>query len=64
MSMLSVDVEKRLGDFFLAARFETVGGVTALFGASFRHIKAAGGKGGVSVSFLGASPWLRDKRVH
>jgi len=39
MSMLSVDVEKRLGDFFLAARFETVGGVTALFGASFRHIK-------------------------
>ena len=39
MSMVSVDVEKRLSDFFLAARFETVGGVTALFGASFRHIK-------------------------
>jgi molybdate transport system ATP-binding protein len=32
--MLSVDVEKRLGDFALAARFETMGGVTALFGAS------------------------------
>ena len=26
--------------------------------------KAAGGERGVSVSFLGASPWLRDKRVH
>ena len=38
--MLSVDVEKRLGDFFLAARFETVGGVTGLFGASFRYIKS------------------------
>src|SRR5262249_48311995 len=34
MSMLAVDVEKRLGDFSLAARFETAGGVTALFGAS------------------------------
>ena len=34
MSMLAVDVEKRLGDFALAARFETEGGVTALFGAS------------------------------
>ena len=32
--MLAVDVEKRLGDFSLAARFETAGGVTALFGAS------------------------------
>ena len=64
MSMVSVDVEKRLSDFFLAARFETVGGVTALLGAWFRHIKAAGGERGVSVSFLGASPWLRDKRVH
>ena len=32
--MLSVDVDKRLGDFFLTARFETSGGVTALFGAS------------------------------
>jgi molybdate transport system ATP-binding protein len=34
VSVLAVDVEKRLGDFSLAARFETAGGVTALFGAS------------------------------
>jgi molybdate transport system ATP-binding protein len=34
MTMLALDVEKRLGDFFLQARFETTGGVTALFGAS------------------------------
>lgn len=32
--MLSVDVEKRIGDFALTARFETVAGVTALFGPS------------------------------
>jgi molybdate transport system ATP-binding protein len=32
--MLSVDVEKRIGDFSLAARFETAAGVTALFGPS------------------------------
>ena len=32
--MLSVDVEKRLGDFELAARFEAKGGATALFGPS------------------------------
>jgi molybdate transport system ATP-binding protein len=32
--MLSVDVEKKLGDFSLAARFEAAGGVTALFGPS------------------------------
>ena len=32
--MLSVDVEKRLGAFLLAARFEAEGGVTALFGPS------------------------------
>jgi molybdate transport system ATP-binding protein len=32
--MLSVDIEKRLGEFGLAAKFETAGGVTALFGAS------------------------------
>jgi molybdate transport system ATP-binding protein len=32
--MLAVDVEKRLGDFSLQARFATAGGVTALFGAS------------------------------
>ena len=32
--MLAVDVEKRLGEFSLAAQFETAGGVTALFGAS------------------------------
>jgi molybdate transport system ATP-binding protein len=32
--MLSVDVEKRLGDFVIAARFESTAGVTALFGAS------------------------------
>ncbi len=32
--MLSVDVEKRLGAFQLAARFEAEGGVTALFGPS------------------------------
>jgi molybdate transport system ATP-binding protein len=34
MTMLAVDVEKRLGDFSLTARFETAAGVTALFGAS------------------------------
>jgi molybdate transport system ATP-binding protein len=34
MSMLTLDVEKRLGDFAVAARFETAGGVTALFGTS------------------------------
>ena len=32
--MLAVDVEKRLGDFTLAAKFETAGGATALFGPS------------------------------
>jgi molybdate transport system ATP-binding protein len=32
--MLSVDVEKKLGDFSLAARFEAAGGATALFGPS------------------------------
>jgi molybdate transport system ATP-binding protein len=32
--VLFVDVEKRLGDFMLAARFETESGVTALFGPS------------------------------
>src|SRR6476660_7359225 len=32
--MLSVDVEKRLGDFALTAAFEAAGGATALFGAS------------------------------
>jgi molybdate transport system ATP-binding protein len=32
--MLSVDVEKRLGDFSLAAQFAAEGGVTALFGPS------------------------------
>jgi molybdate transport system ATP-binding protein len=32
--MLAVDVEKKLGEFSLAAKFETAGGVTALFGAS------------------------------
>jgi molybdate transport system ATP-binding protein len=32
--MLSVDVEKRLGEFSLAAKFEAAGGVTALFGPS------------------------------
>src|SRR6266545_3328786 len=32
--MLAVDVEKRLGDFSIAARFETAAGVTALFGPS------------------------------
>jgi molybdate transport system ATP-binding protein len=32
--MLSVDVEKRIGDFTLKARFETAAGVTALFGPS------------------------------
>src|SRR5437870_5088923 len=33
-SMLSVDVEKRLGEFQIAAKFETAGGATALFGPS------------------------------
>lgn len=32
--MLFVDVTKRLGDFTVSARFETTGGVTALFGPS------------------------------
>lgn len=32
--MLSVNVEKRLGDFALDAAFEAAGGATALFGAS------------------------------
>jgi molybdate transport system ATP-binding protein len=32
--MLAVEVEKRLGDFSIAAAFETAGGATALFGAS------------------------------
>jgi molybdate transport system ATP-binding protein len=32
--MLSVDVEKRLGEFLLEAKFEAAGGVTALFGPS------------------------------
>ena len=32
--MLSVDIEKTLGDFRIAAKFETAGGVTALFGPS------------------------------
>src|SRR5664279_916740 len=33
-SMLSVDVEKRLGEFQITAQFETTGGATALFGPS------------------------------
>src|SRR3954471_12401154 len=33
-TMLSVDVEKRLGDFIIAAKFETAAGATALFGPS------------------------------
>jgi molybdate transport system ATP-binding protein len=32
--MLRVDVEKRLGEFIVAAKFETAGGATALFGPS------------------------------
>jgi molybdate transport system ATP-binding protein len=32
--MLALDIEKRLGDFFLSARFETGSGVTAVFGPS------------------------------
>ena len=32
--MLAVDVEKRLGDFSIVARFETAAGVTAMFGPS------------------------------
>jgi molybdate transport system ATP-binding protein len=32
--MLSVDVEKQLGEFHLAAKFESTGAVTALFGPS------------------------------
>ena len=32
--MLAVDVEKRLGGFAIAARFETAAGVTGVFGAS------------------------------
>ena len=33
-SMLSVDVEKRLGEFIVALKFESTGSVTALFGNS------------------------------
>jgi molybdate transport system ATP-binding protein len=32
--MLAVDIEKRLGEFFLSARFQTASGVTAVFGPS------------------------------
>ena len=32
--MLSVDIEKRLGEFSLAVKFEAKGGATALFGPS------------------------------
>jgi len=32
--MLAVDVDKRLGEFQIAAKFETTGGAAALFGAS------------------------------
>ena len=32
--MLAVDVEKRLGDFSLSARFKSDNGVTAVFGPS------------------------------
>jgi molybdate transport system ATP-binding protein len=34
MTMLVLDVEKRLGEFFISARFASAGGVTALFGSS------------------------------
>jgi molybdate transport system ATP-binding protein len=34
MSVLALDVEKRLGAFSICARFESAGGVTALFGSS------------------------------
>ncbi len=34
MSVLALDVEKRLGDFTLAAKFEAAEGATALFGPS------------------------------
>jgi molybdate transport system ATP-binding protein len=34
MTVLALDVEKRLGDFTLAARFEAAEGATALFGSS------------------------------
>jgi molybdate transport system ATP-binding protein len=34
IEVLAVDVEKRLGDFHLSARFETAGGAAALFGPS------------------------------
>ena len=34
MTVLAVDVEKQLGSFTLAARFEAAAGVTALFGPS------------------------------
>jgi molybdate transport system ATP-binding protein len=34
MTMLAVEVEKRLGEFSIVVRFETAAGVTALFGAS------------------------------
>jgi len=33
-NVLTVDVEKRLGDFAITAKFEATGGVTALFGPS------------------------------
>jgi len=34
VTMLTVEIEKRLGDFTLGARFESAGGITAVFGPS------------------------------
>ena len=36
--MLSVDVEKRLGEFEIAAKFETAGGVTGLTTSGARSL--------------------------
>jgi molybdate transport system ATP-binding protein len=55
LSVLALDVEKRLGDFTLAAKFEVAGGATALFGPS--------GAGKTSIANLIAG-LLRPDRGH
>ena len=53
--MLALDVEKRLGDFSLAAAFETTGGATALFGASGSGFGAGSGTASGRTSQRGRS---------
>jgi molybdate transport system ATP-binding protein len=53
MSVLALDVEKRLGDFSLSAKFEAAGGATALFGPS--------GAGKTSIANLIAGLLMPDR---